>query len=124
LHCILHFIVPSNISTLTAQTLDDNFDFGTVNQNKWTTTKILPSQIAPSAPALCGPYAISIAADTNDGGTDCPTSEVCQRTEIQNASYAWPTYGNDVWYSFSFRIIATSPIREQPNSDWAMEDTQ
>jgi hypothetical protein len=52
-----------------------------------------------------------IVTEDADGGLDCPDDEVdrCQRAELRVAKAALPTYGDEVWYAFSFRIDANVP---------------
>jgi hypothetical protein len=89
----------------TAQTLDDTFDRGQVDPEKWTSRQILPHQIEFMRPGRCGRAAITVVTRDRDGGSDCDESEICQRAELRTAGAFWPPYdGRDTWFAFSFRI--------------------
>ncbi|RMC64877.1 heparin lyase I family protein [Sinorhizobium meliloti] len=85
-----------------AQTLADSFDGKTLDQEKWTTQQISTAQVSYPEPGRCGPAAIAATVKQNDGGTACG-DEDCQRAELRTIKTSWPKFGDEVWYSFSFR---------------------
>src|SRR5262249_55648827 len=73
---------------------------------KWT-KKLQDEQVEPLSPGRCGVAALNIVTKDADSGDDCPDDEVCQRAELQVDRSAWPPYGNETWYAFSFHIKAS-----------------
>ena len=93
-----------------AQTLRDNFDEGVLDTNRWSIFQICPHQVRFPRPGRCGSAAIAILTRDGDRGISCYEGEECQRAELRTSKAAWPTYdGNEVWFSFSFRIDANVP---------------
>ncbi|WP_373414843.1 heparin lyase I family protein [Ensifer aridi] len=88
--------------TAMAQTLVDTFDGKALDQAKWTTQQIATSQVSFPEPGRCGPAAIAASVRESDGGTACG-DEDCQRAEIRTIKTSWPKFGEEVWYSFSFK---------------------
>jgi hypothetical protein len=58
-------------------------------------------------PGRCGPSAIDVIVQEGDNGDKC--EDDCQRAEIRTAKASWPTFGDEVWYQFSFRISGDVP---------------
>lgn len=84
-----------------AQSLRDNFDSRTLDKTKWTTKQIRDDQIAFPAEGRCG-AGIEITVRQGDGPVQCDSD--CQRAEVRTSSSSWPTFGDEVWYKFSFRV--------------------
>jgi hypothetical protein len=85
-----------------AQSLKDDFDKGSLDPAKWTKKQITDAQIALVPDSRCGLSAVQITAREGDGGLQC--GKACQRAEIRTAKSSWPSFGEEVWYRFSFRI--------------------
>lgn len=90
-----------------AQSLKDDFDSGSLDLTKWTTRQITDSQISFVPNSRCGRSAIEITAREGDGGEQC--GDACQRAELRTAKSSWPSFGEEVWYRFSFRIDGDIP---------------
>ncbi|PZM13715.1 heparin lyase I family protein [Rhizobium tubonense] len=90
-----------------AADLNDNFDVKTLNKSKWTEQEILPRQWDFISPGRCGASAIDVVVQAGDNGDKC--EDDCQRAEIRTIKTSWPTFGDEVWYQFSFRINGDVP---------------
>ncbi|MDQ0467724.1 heparin lyase I family protein [Labrys wisconsinensis] len=90
-----------------AQTLRDDFDAAVLDPRKWSTAQVLPGQIDFVKPGRCGAAAVEVTVRDGDGGLDC--ADDCQRAELRLDRAAWPIFGDEVWYAFSFRIEAEVP---------------
>ncbi|ACE92284.1 hypothetical protein RHECIAT_CH0003336 [Rhizobium etli CIAT 652] len=104
---ILFAIIMTAGGAACAAGLDDNFDGSKVDASKWTTQQILPSQIKFTKPGRCGSAAIDIITKDDDNGLEC--EDDCQRAELRTAKKFWPAFGDEVWYSFSFKITGEVP---------------
>jgi hypothetical protein len=90
-----------------AQSLNDEFDAGSLDLTKWTTRQITDTQISFVPDSRCGPSAIEITTREGDGGEQC--DDACQRAELRTVRSSWPSFGKEVWYQFSFRIDGDIP---------------
>lgn len=90
-----------------AKDLQDSFDSGPLNTSKWTTQEIFPEQMGFIAPGRCGSSAIEIITRDGDNGIKC--EDDCQRAELRTAKASWPSFGDETWYAFSFRIKGDVP---------------
>ncbi|MDX0408326.1 hypothetical protein GOC53_06455 [Sinorhizobium medicae] len=89
--------------TAMGQTLGDTFDEKAIDNEKWTTQQISTGQVSFPEPGRCGPAAIAASVKQGDSGTACG-DEDCQRAEFRTIKTSWPNFGDEVWYSFSFRV--------------------
>lgn len=99
---VMVVVICALTGTAMAQTLVDSFDGKALDQAKWTTQQIATSQVSFPEPGRCGPAALAASIRESDGGTACG-DEDCQRAEIRTIKTSWPKFGEEVWYSFSFR---------------------
>ncbi|MGO6845966.1 MULTISPECIES: heparin lyase I family protein [Rhizobium] len=90
-----------------AASMDDHFDGAKVDASKWTTQQVLSRQIEFTKPGRCGSAAIDVVTKEGDDGLEC--EDDCQRAELRTVKKVWPTYGDEVWFSFSFRITGDVP---------------
>jgi hypothetical protein len=90
-----------------AQSLKDDFDKGSLDPTKWTKKQITDAQISFAPDSRCGLSAIEITAREGDGGQQC--GNACERAELRTAKSSWPSFGQEVWYRFSFRIDGDIP---------------
>ncbi|CAN7262723.1 heparin lyase I family protein [Rhizobium sp. LjRoot254] len=90
-----------------AQSLKDDFDKGSLDPTKWTKKQITDAQISFVPDSRCGLSAIEITAREGDGGQQC--GNACERAELRTAKSSWPSFGQEVWYRFSFRIDGDIP---------------
>ena len=102
--CLLFVLAAGGLS---AKDLRDNFDSGALDASKWTTQEIFPNQMDFIKPGRCGPAAIEIITRDGDNGIKC--EDDCQRAELRTAKASWPSFGDETWYSFSFRINGDVP---------------
>jgi hypothetical protein len=115
---VLAFLAILGMGPVEAQTLKDNFDGNTLDKTKWTVKQIRDDQIAFPAAGRCG-AGIEIIVRESDGGNQCATD--CQRAELRTIRTSWPTFGDEVWYRFSFRVsgdIAEIGSRRFVISQW------
>ncbi|MBY5363549.1 hypothetical protein HFO97_27085 [Rhizobium leguminosarum] len=87
--------------------MDDHFDGSKVDASKWTTQQVLSRQIEFTKPGRCGSAAIDIVTTDGDKGLEC--EDDCQRAELRTTKKIWPSYGDEVWFSFSFKITGDVP---------------
>ncbi|NLR97619.1 hypothetical protein HGP17_12440 [Rhizobium sp. P38BS-XIX] len=92
---------------VSAKDLYDTFDSKALDASKWTTQEIFPKQFDFITPGRCGAAAIEITTRDGDNGIKC--EDDCQRAELRTAKASWPSFGDEVWYSFSFRINGDVP---------------
>ncbi len=92
---------------ISAQTLHDRFNSGRLSKSKWTTQEILPGQFDFTKPGRCGASAIEVVTRDGDNGVMC--EDDCQRAELRTARKTWPSFGEEMWYAFSFRISGDVP---------------
>lgn len=90
-----------------AQSLQDDFDSGSLDLTKWTTRQITDAQISFVPDSRCGRSAIEITARDGDGGDQC--GDGCQRAELRTIRSSWPPFGQEMWYQFSFRMEGDIP---------------
>ena len=98
---VLALVVPLLAGRAEAQSLRDNFDGGDLDETKWMVKQVRDDQISFPASGRCG-AGIEITVRESDGGKQCDTD--CQRAEVRTIPGSWPTFGDEVWYGFSFRV--------------------
>lgn len=98
---VLALVAALGMGHAEAQILQDNFDAGTLDETKWIVKQVRDDQITFPAAGRCG-AGIEITVRESDGGKQCDTD--CQRAELRTIPGSWPTFGDEVWYKFSFRV--------------------
>lgn len=84
-----------------AQSLQDNFEAGSLDKTKWIVKQVRDDQISFPVSGRCG-AGVEITVRESDGGKQCDTD--CQRAEVRTIPSSWPTFGDEVWYRFSFKV--------------------
>jgi hypothetical protein len=84
-----------------AQSLRDNFDTGELDKTRWVVKQVRDDQVTFPAASRCG-TGIEITVREGDRGKQCDTD--CQRAEVRTIPSSWPTFGDEVWYRFSFKV--------------------
>ncbi|MGO7446499.1 heparin lyase I family protein [Rhizobium ruizarguesonis] len=107
----MRFILVAAMTALSgvasAAGLEDHFDGSKVDASKWMTQQVLSHQIEFTKPGRCGSAAIDVVTKDGDDGLEC--GDDCQRAELRTIKKSWPTFGDEVWYSFSFKITGDVP---------------
>lgn len=85
----------------------DSFENGVINRLIWKNKQIEPHQIDFSSDAADGDKSIVITTVAGDSGV-C-YEQPCQRAELRLHGNLRPEYGEEVWYSFAFKV--TGDIR-------------
>jgi hypothetical protein len=98
---ILWLVAALGTGPAEAQSLRDNFDHGELDKTKWIVKQVRGDQITFPALGRCG-AGIEITVRESDGGKQCDTD--CQRAEVRTIPGSWPTFGDEVWYRFSFKV--------------------
>ena len=87
---------------MTVKNVADSFETGVLDSSIWKKRQIKPHQIAFSNAAAHGKKSIVITTVATDGGEGCDTP--CQRAELRLHGNLRPDYGEEVWYSFWFKV--------------------
>ncbi|MBB4113251.1 hypothetical protein FHT80_002573 [Rhizobium sp. BK226] len=111
---VLFAVIITSSGAASAAGLDDHFDGSKLDVSKWTTQQVLSHQIEFTKPGRCGSAAIDIVTKEGDDGLEC--EDDCQRAELRTVKKSWPTFGDEVWYSFSFRITGDVPSKGSARS--------
>ena len=90
----------------TMEPLADDFEAALLDTGKWATAQIQPNEYGFAASSRCGAQSVQIMlADQNPNL--CGAN--CQRAELRIHPDHWPRYGDETWYSFSFRVEGDIP---------------